>query len=65
MVGTLVRGYMCETSWCGLDLTVDLAYLMLFYLSTRISNTILSLLYLSYLLLESRFLHLWVSFDVD
>ena len=37
---------MCATSWCDLDLTFDLAYLMLFYLSTDISNTILSLLYL-------------------
>ena len=41
MVGTLVGGYMCATSWCDLDLTFDLAYLMLFYLSTGISNTIL------------------------
>ena len=24
---------MCATSWCDLDLTFDLAYLMLFYLS--------------------------------
>ena len=43
----------------------DLAYLMLFYLSTGISNTILSLISLLYLLLESWLLHLWVSFDVD
>ena len=57
---------MCATSWCYLDLTFDLAYLMLFYLSTGISNTILSLLYLSYIfLLESCLLHLWVFFDVD
>ena len=57
---------MCATSWCDLDLTFDLAYLMLFYVSTRISDTILSLLYLSYIfLLESWLLHLWVSFDVD
>ena len=59
---------MCATSWCDLDLTFDLAYLMLlvFYFSTRISDTILSLLYLSYIfLLESWLLHLWVSFDVD
>ena len=62
LVGTLVGGYMCATSWCDLDLTFDLAYLMLFYLSTGISNTILSLLYL---LLDSWLLHLWVSFDVD
>ena len=40
---------MCAMSWCDLDLTFDLAYLMLFYLSTGISNTILSLLYLSYI----------------
>ena len=40
---------MCATSWCDLDLTFDLAYLMLFYLSTGISNTLLSLLYLSYI----------------
>ena len=32
-----------------LDLIFDLAYLMLFYLSTGICDTILSLLYLSYL----------------
>ena len=51
-------------SWCDLDLTFDLAYLMLFYLSTGISDTIVSLLYLSYIfLLESWLLHLWVSFD--
>ena len=47
------------------DLTFDLAYLMLFYVSTRISDTI----YLSYIshifLLESWLLHLWVSFGVD
>ena len=62
----LVKGYMCATPWCDLDLTFDLAYLMLFYVSTRISDTILSLLYLSYIfLLESWLLHLWVSFDVD
>ena len=36
---------MCATSWCDLDLTFDLAYLMLFYVSTRISDT----LYLSYI----------------
>ena len=36
---------MCATSWCNLDLTLDLAHLMLFY----ISNTLLSLLYLSYI----------------
>ena len=40
---------MCGTSWCDLDLTFDLAYLMLFYLSTGISGTILSPLYLSYI----------------
>ena len=57
---------MCATSWCHLDLTFDLEYLILFYLSKEISNTILSLLYLSYIfLLESWLLHLWVSFDVD
>ena len=57
---------MCATSWCHLDLTFDLAYLMLFCLSIGISNTILSLLYLCYVfLLESWLLHLWVSFDVD
>ena len=52
---------MCATSWCDVDLTFDLAYLMLFYLSTRISDTILSHIFL----LESWLLHLWVSFDVD
>ena len=57
---------MCAMSWCDLDLTFDLAYLMLFYVSTRISDFILSLLYLSCIfLLESSLLHLWVSFDVD
>ena len=57
---------MCATSWCRLDLTFDLAYLMLLYLATGISNTILSLLYLSCIFLhESWLLHLWVSFDVD
>ena len=61
MVGTLVKGYMCATSWCDLDLTFDLVYLMLFYVSTRISDTI----YLSYIfLLESWLLHPWVSFGV-
>ena len=49
LVGTLVGGYMCATSWCNLDLTFDLAYLILFYLSMGISDTILSLSYLSYL----------------
>ena len=53
---------MCATAWCDLDLTFDLAYLMLFYVSTRISDTI----YLSYIFfLESWLLHLWVSFGVD
>ena len=42
MVGTLVKGYMCATSWCNLDLTFDRAYLMLFYVSTRISDTIVA-----------------------
>ena len=66
MEGTLVKGYMCATSLCDLDLTFDRAYLMLLYVSTRISDTILYLLYLSYIfLLESWLLHLWVSFDVD
>ena len=61
MVGTLVKGYMCATSWCDMDLTFDLAYMMLFYASTRISDTI----YLSYIfLLESWLLHLWVTFGV-
>ena len=44
MVGTLVRGCRCATSWCDLDLTFDLAYLMLFYLSTGICDIILSLI---------------------
>ena len=67
MVGTLVKGYMCATSWCDLDLTFDLAYLMLFYVSTRISHTI----YLSYISLISFYLNLgcctfgYVSFGVD
>ena len=57
---------MCAMSWCDLDLTFDLAYLMLFCVSTSICDTILPLLYLSYIfLLESWLLHLWVSFDVD
>ena len=49
MEGTLVGGYRCATSWCDLHLTFDLAYLMLFCLSTGICDTVLSLLYLSYL----------------
>ena len=49
LVGTLVGGYRCATSWYDLDLTFHLAYLMLFYLSTGICDTLLSLLYLSYL----------------
>ena len=36
--------YVCNVM-CDLDLTFDLAYLMLFYVSTRISDTI----YLSYI----------------
>ena len=36
---------MCAASWCDLDLTFDLACLMLLYVSTRMSDTI----YLSYL----------------
>ena len=57
---------MCAMSWCDLDLTFDLAYLMLFCVSPSICDTILPLLYLSYIfLLESWLLHLWVSFDVD
>ena len=39
---------------CDLDLTFDLAYLMLFYVSTRISDTI----YLSYISLISFYLNL-------
>ena len=31
MVGTLVRGCRCATSWCDLDLTVDLAAVTLTY----------------------------------
>ena len=66
MVGTLVGGYRCATSWCDLDLTFNLAYLMLFYLSTGISDTVLFLLCLFYIfLLESWLLRLWVSFGVD
>ena len=66
MVGTLIGGYRCATSWYDLDLTFDLAYLMLFYLSMGISDTILSPLYLSSVfLLKSWLLDLWVSFDVD
>ena len=45
---------MCATSWCDLDVTFDLAYLMLFYVSTGISNTILFLLYLSYIFYLNR-----------
>ena len=37
---------MCATSLYDLDLTFDLAYLMLFYFSMGISDTILPLLYL-------------------
>ena len=57
------RGYRCATSWCDLDLTFDLAYLMLFYLSTGICDTILTLLYLIFLL--ESWLNLWVSFDLE
>ena len=38
MVGTLVGGYRCVTSWCDLDLTFDLAYLMLFSFSKGHNN---------------------------
>ena len=31
MVGTLVRGCRCATSWCDLDLTFDLAVVALTY----------------------------------
>ena len=31
MVGTLVRGCSCATSWCYLDLTFDLAIVTLTY----------------------------------
>ena len=41
---------MCNVM-CDLDLTFDLAYLILFYLFTGICDTILSLLYLSYIFL--------------
>ena len=49
---------MCATSWCDLDLTFDLAYLMLFNVSTKISDTI----YLSYIIsLISFYLNLtWI-----
>ena len=47
---------MCAMSWCDLDLTFDLAYLMLIYLSIGICDIFL---------LESWLFHLWVSFDVD
>ena len=57
MVGTLVKGYMCVTSWCDLNLTFDLAYMLLFYVSTRISDTI----YLSYISLISFYLNLGCS----
>ena len=56
------KGYMYAMSWCDLDLTFDLANLMLFYVSPRISDTI----YLSYIfLLQSWLLHRWGSFGVD
>ena len=42
-------GYRCASLWYDLNLAFDLAYLMLFYLSIGICDTILSLLYLSYL----------------
>ena len=47
-------GYMCARSWCDLDMSVDLAYLMPFDVSTRISDTI----YLSYISLISVYLNL-------
>ena len=31
MVGTLVKGCSCATSWCDLDLTFDLAVVTLTY----------------------------------
>ena len=31
MVGTLVEGYRCATSWCDLDLTFDLSVVILTY----------------------------------
>ena len=52
---------MCAMSWCDLDMTFDLAYVMLCYLSTEISNTIVSLLYL---LLESWCLHLCTKIEI-
>ena len=45
---------MCATSWCDLDLTFNLAYLMLFYLSTGISGTI----FISLISLVSFYLNL-------
>ena len=47
-------GQGCATSWCDLDLTFDLAYLMLFYVYEDISDTI----YLSYISLISFYLNL-------
>ena len=48
---------MSAMSWCDLDLPFDLAYLMLFYLSTGISKTCV-LFYLSYISLISFYLNL-------
>ena len=50
----VIGGYMCATSWCDLDLTFDLAYLMLFiYLWGYVI-----LFYLSYISLISFYLNL-------
>ena len=57
---------MCATSWSDLDLTFDLAYLMLFYVFLRgYLILFISLISLISFLLESWLLHLWVSFGVD
>ena len=45
---------MCAMSWWDLDLTFDLAYVMLFYICMRISDTI----YLSHISLIYFYLNL-------
>ena len=41
MVGTLVRGCKCATSWCDLDLTFDIAIVTLsLKILVRVSETI-------------------------
>ena len=40
MVGTLVGGYRCATSWCDLDLTFDLVILTILKILSRLLNSV-------------------------